>query len=176
MLVSKIKFKLMTPFSPLSHITNYISLIPSSLLSLSASPSFWRPGTRPRDNIFELPRAVVSRGKVKPISTNAKDPFVVHGGRVAVTHDGLPQVVDAVIHVQLPGARRGLVKIRVGVDGPAEREVLDFLCCAEIEAENKLHVCGFERRVEGDATSRTRQCNWWKRSSPVTQYPSCKSV
>jgi len=121
MLMSKIMFKRTTPFSPLGHIINYISLVRSSLLSLSASPSFWGPGTRPRDNIFELPGAVVGGGKVGPVSMDTGDPSVVHGGRVAVTHDGLPQVVDAVIHVQLPGARRGLVRIRVGVDGPAER-------------------------------------------------------
>lgn len=121
MFMSTIKVKLTAPFSLLGHIINDNSIDHSSLPSLNACPSFRGPGARPREEIFHLPGAVVGGGKVGPPSTDAREPFVVHGGRVAVAHDGLPQVVDAVIHVQLPGARRALVRIIVGVDGPTER-------------------------------------------------------
>jgi len=91
-----------------------------SLLSRGASPRLRGPDTRPFDDVIEPPAAEARRAKVGPVALGAGMPFEMHRGRVAVAHDGLTQIIDAVVHVEVPGARRPPLLVSFWVGGPAE--------------------------------------------------------
>ncbi len=97
-----------------------IDPVPGRLLSRGASPRLRGPGTRPLDDIIELSAAEARRGKVGPVALGAGVPFETHRARVAVAHDGLTEVIGAVVHVEVPGMPRPPLLVGFWVAGPAE--------------------------------------------------------
>jgi hypothetical protein len=97
-----------------------IDPVPGSLFSHGASPRLRGPGTRPFDDIIELPAAEARRGKVGPVALAVGMPFELHRARVAVAHDGLTQIIGAVVYVEVPDVRRPLVLVGFRVGGSAE--------------------------------------------------------
>lgn len=64
----------------------------------------------------------MDRGEVGTVSMGALHPLLRHGCRVGVAHDGLAQVVDAVVEVKSCRAPQLLTRmVVIGVGGPSYR-------------------------------------------------------